>query len=83
MILFVFQCAENNKLSWNKLKTCADGIEGTNLLRQYGEITQKANVEFVPYILFNDVYNKTVSDNARDSFVKTVCEMFTQKPSGC
>lgn len=70
-------------MSWNKIKACAESDEATNLMVQYGKRTEESNVRFVPHILFNDVYNETVSDKARDSFVQVVCGLFTEKPTGC
>lgn len=82
-ILFHFQCAEQTKLSWDKLKSCVQGDEGDNLLLHYGEITKKADVHYVPHIVFNDVLNRTLENKARGNFVAVACDLLIQKPSVC
>lgn len=76
---FPLQCAETNKLSWNKLKACVEGDEGRNLLLEYGKATEDAEVMYVPHILLNDIK----SEKAQNNFLEAVCELFTEKPSGC
>lgn len=65
------------------MKACISSENVTNLMIEFGNRTEKAGVKYVPYILFNDVYNKTVENQARDNFLETVCEMFGEKPTGC
>ncbi|KAJ8962107.1 hypothetical protein NQ318_018061 [Aromia moschata] len=79
------KCANKNKLSWRTIKTCANGEEGKQLLAHFGDITGKLNppLEYVPHILFNGVYQESTEDAARDDFLKTVCNMFNEKPEGC
>ncbi|KAJ8983275.1 hypothetical protein NQ317_010525 [Molorchus minor] len=79
------KCANKNKMSWRTVKDCANGERGNELFVYFGEITSKLNppLDYVPYILFNDVHNKTVEEAAREDFLTTVCSLYQEKPIGC
>ncbi|XP_018572782.1 gamma-interferon-inducible lysosomal thiol reductase [Anoplophora glabripennis] len=79
------KCAYKKELSWETIKRCANGEEGDELFAHYGDVTDSLypSLEYVPHILFNDKDNQTLEDSARDNFVKTVCAIFTDRPSGC
>lgn len=65
------------------MKGCATDKEANYLIIHYGERTAEAKVRYVPHIIFNDVVNDTLEEMARENFVEVICDLFTEKPSGC
>lgn len=57
--------------------------EATKLMVRYSEITEKAKIQYVPHILFNDVFNKTLENLSRGNFVGSVCSQLAEKPPVC
>ncbi|CAH1153261.1 unnamed protein product [Phaedon cochleariae] len=79
------KCAEKNKLSWTDIKLCMNGEQVNEIMEKMGNKTNnlEPKMMYVPYILFNDIHDDDVEDEARENFLKTVCKMFKNKPPGC
>lgn len=80
---FCSQCAYRYNLSWEKLKGCAEGEHANNLLQNFSQIVENDQIDSVPSILFNDVYNETLDEHARDDFIAVICNLFDEKPDAC
>lgn len=78
-----FQCAKQFNLSWDTLKSCANGDEGEKIFLQYGEMTRNAEVNYTPFITYNGVHDTKIEDNITDNFVGTACSLLKNKPDVC
>lgn len=63
----------------NDVKNCAKGARGQELLVQYGEKSERANFQYVPYVLINgEEWKGEVED-----FMNDVCSAFNSPPKPC
>ena len=79
-------CAEELEVDYDAIQKCADGAEGVELHYDYGQRTDKFKPahEWVPWILFNEIYNKEDMDHAQDDLLTVVCKYLNDpKPSSC
>ncbi|CAH0553509.1 unnamed protein product [Brassicogethes aeneus] len=78
-------CCKKYDIPWRPIKRCIKGDRGDRLLNEFGSITDKLEPKLthVPTITINNVYNTTIDEDSRSSLLKTVCNFFVEKPTGC
>ncbi|XP_060809202.1 GILT-like protein 1 isoform X2 [Amyelois transitella] len=69
----------------NKLKNCAGGDQGDNLLASYGDKTDAVfrPLSFVPTVIINEKFDQAVQDEAFKDLKSVVCRVAVNKPSVC
>ncbi|KAG6461510.1 GILT-like protein 1 isoform X2 [Manduca sexta] len=69
----------------SKLKRCASGEQGDNLLASYGDKTDSVMrpLGFVPTIIINEKFNQSIQDEAFNNLKEVVCRVSPSKPSVC
>ncbi|KAJ2938634.1 hypothetical protein O0L34_g11962 [Tuta absoluta] len=69
----------------DKLKRCAGGEQGDNLLASYGDKSDSVQrpLGFVPTIVINEKFDQTTQDEAFSDLKKVVCRVATNTPAGC
>jgi hypothetical protein len=57
-----FQCAEEHGVRWKLVAECAAGVEGDELLKHHGDVTNALHprVSFIPTILLDQVILRQV-----------------------
>lgn len=70
------ECAQELKMEFSALETCATGEEGTMELAHYGVVTAalSPNLTSVPEVTFNDVYSKEKHDLAMTNLKAALCK---------
>ncbi|CAK1587408.1 unnamed protein product [Parnassius mnemosyne] len=80
-------CLEQVKKLSNsdKIKRCASGEMGDNLLASYGDKTDliQRPLSFVPTVVINEKYDQAVQDEAMNNLKAVVCRVSINKPSSC
>jgi len=78
-------CAKKVGVSYPKLKACADSDTGNHLHYLNGVQTSKLQPphEWVPWILFNNTYNKEDMEQAQEDVISVLCKYLNPKPSQC
>ncbi|XP_045505981.1 gamma-interferon-inducible lysosomal thiol reductase-like isoform X2 [Colias croceus] len=80
-------CLEQMKKSaeTSKLKKCASGEQGDNLLASYGDKsdTVQRPLSFVPTVVINEKFDQAVQDEAIKDLKAVVCRVATNKPASC
>lgn len=79
-------CAEELEVDYDTIEECAEGPEGTRLHYELGKRTDKLQPphEYVPWILFNGIYNKEDMDHAQDDLLTVICKYLDDpKPDAC
>ncbi|XP_072938017.1 GILT-like protein 2 [Epargyreus clarus] len=71
------ECGESMKIDADPIKACAKGDKGAKLLKHYGDESQKAHFQYVPYILVNG------KESNGSNFMKDVCAAFADPPPPC
>ncbi|CAH1108979.1 unnamed protein product [Psylliodes chrysocephalus] len=80
------KCARKNKVSWTDIKACINSDQGDTFIYEIYNTTKALTpkLNWVPHIRFNDVFNRTAEQAARENLLHTVCEKYeTKKPDGC
>ncbi|CAB3250889.1 unnamed protein product [Arctia plantaginis] len=75
-----------NKISESsKIKKCASGDQGSDLLAAYGNKTDQVSrpLSFVPTIIINEKFDQTTQDEAFSNLKSVVCRVAAKKPSNC
>ncbi|KAI5634287.1 gamma interferon inducible lysosomal thiol reductase (GILT) domain-containing protein [Phthorimaea operculella] len=69
----------------DKLKRCAGGEQGDNLLASYGDKSDSVQrpLGFVPTIVINEKFDQAIQDEAFSDLKKVVCRVATNKPAAC
>ncbi|XP_075989188.1 GILT-like protein 1 isoform X2 [Anticarsia gemmatalis] len=69
----------------SKLKRCASGDQGDNLLATYGDKTDNVMrpLSFVPTVIINEKFDQTTQDEAFSNLKAAVCRVAPVKPSNC
>ncbi|XP_013134813.1 PREDICTED: gamma-interferon-inducible lysosomal thiol reductase-like [Papilio polytes] len=70
-------CGTELNVDSNKIKECAKGNKGDELLKYYGDESKKANFHYVPYILVQGRVND------RGDLIKDICSVFVNPPPPC
>ncbi|TMW51357.1 hypothetical protein DOY81_003540 [Sarcophaga bullata] len=76
------RCArENNINTWENIQQCANSSEGNQLLMRHGQATMNFQNPLlsVPTVVFDNKYEKSVSERAQDDFVGVLCS-YVAKP---
>lgn len=77
-------CAVANAVDWEPIQRCAGGVEGSELLKKYGEMTARLSprVSFIPTVTLNGLQG--VQGKILKDLVKEVCNAYQEdKPVGC
>lgn len=79
------ECATRLGLTASEILECSEGPEGNKLLAKLGDKQNKLKptLQFVPWIIFNDKYDNKTQNEAMDNFLKTACDLLSDKPDGC
>ncbi|RXG73041.1 hypothetical protein Avbf_02823 [Armadillidium vulgare] len=80
------QCSNQVGLSPDVLIGCANSTEGENLLHDVGVVQgqQDPEVNYVPWIIINDVHGTITEDEARANLKYLVCHTYEgELPEGC
>ncbi|CAK1554467.1 unnamed protein product [Leptosia nina] len=69
----------------DKLKKCAAGEQGDNLLAAYGDKTDTVQrpLSFVPTVIINEKFDQAIQDEAFKDLKAVVCRVSTNKPATC
>ncbi|XP_045782147.1 gamma-interferon-inducible lysosomal thiol reductase-like isoform X1 [Maniola jurtina] len=69
----------------DKLKRCADGEQGDNLLATFGDKTDAVArpLGFVPTIIINEKFDQALQDETQTDLKGVVCRLSPTKPSSC
>ncbi|XP_045457113.1 GILT-like protein 1 [Melitaea cinxia] len=69
----------------SKLKQCADGEQGDNLLAAYGDKSDSLQrpLSFVPTIVINEKFDQAIQDEAYTNLKAVVCRLSPNKSSNC
>ncbi|XP_030767571.1 gamma-interferon-inducible lysosomal thiol reductase-like [Sitophilus oryzae] len=70
-------------ISWDTVKTCIEGEESTNLLKDIYDIAVAYGRTYVPYLIFNEQHDQDLENKARGDFVAAVCSLLTSPPAVC
>jgi interferon gamma-inducible protein 30 len=76
-------CADQNGLDKRKIKSCADGAQGKDLMRESLKRAQAANAQGSPTIvLAGEPYN---GGRGKNDFMRAICDKFPagKKPDAC
>lgn len=81
------RCARDNHISvWESIQQCANSTEGSQLLKQHGDATNRFQMPLltVPTVVFNEQYDAKVNERAMDNFVGTLCKYVSMpQPKTC
>lgn len=81
------RCAHENHINnWEVIAQCANSTEGSNLLKQNGELTKafQPELQSVPTVTFNHQFDKEVQAMALTNFRSVICTFFSiPKPQLC
>ncbi|XP_045489747.1 gamma-interferon-inducible lysosomal thiol reductase isoform X1 [Pieris rapae] len=69
----------------DKLKKCAAGEQGDNLLAAYGDKTDVVQrpLSFVPTVIINEKFDQAIQDEAIKDLKSVVCRVAINKPASC
>nr|AXF48737.1 odorant-binding protein OBP40 [Lobesia botrana] len=75
----------NKQAESTKLKGCASGNQGDNLLASYGDKSDSVQrpLSFVPTIVINERFDQAIQDEAFTNLKAVVCRVAPTKPSVC
>lgn len=80
------QCAEKHGIDFAPIQQCFQSTEGQHLLHDVG-VKQNAaapNLNYVPWIMINDVYSGNQQTEAETNLKKVVCDTYEgEKPAAC
>ncbi|CAH2062073.1 unnamed protein product, partial [Iphiclides podalirius] len=80
-------CLEQVKRSnsSDKMKNCASGAAGDQLLASYGDKTDLVQrpLSFVPTVIVNEKFDQAVQDEAVNDLKAVVCRVAVNKPAAC
>jgi len=71
------RCARENQISvWENIEQCANSTEGSQLLKQHGDATNRFQMplQSVPTVVFNQKYDVKVNERAMNNFLGTLCK---------
>lgn len=70
------ECAQNNNISWDPIKNCANGATGDDYLAAYGDQTHghDINISFVPTVMYNNQYDDKLQWESLRNFKNVVCK---------
>ncbi|XP_063824352.1 GILT-like protein 2 [Ostrinia nubilalis] len=71
------KCGEKMNINASPIKDCAKSQKGTDLLVHYGEESEKAGFQYVPYVLLNG------EEWRGESLLNDVCATFKNPPEPC
>jgi hypothetical protein len=76
------KCAEQNGMDKGRIRSCAEGAEGKDLLRESMKKSQAANAQGSPTILLAGAQYQ--GGRAKTDFMRAICEKITtNKPATC
>ncbi|XP_045530544.1 gamma-interferon-inducible lysosomal thiol reductase-like isoform X1 [Pieris brassicae] len=69
----------------DKLKKCAAGEQGDNLLAAYGDKSDAVQrpLSFVPTVIINEKFDQALQDEAIKDLKSVVCRVAINKPASC
>ncbi|XP_059620902.1 GILT-like protein 1 [Phlebotomus argentipes] len=78
-------CAASSHVNWRNVEECYDGRLGTKLQLEAEELTNAVlpKTNFVPTIVYNHVFDKTLHERSLREFRTVVCEMLKYEFSAC
>ncbi|RXG73040.1 Gamma-interferon-inducible-lysosomal thiol reductase [Armadillidium vulgare] len=79
-------CSELVKISPDVITGCANSTEGENLLHEVGvyQGQQDPAVEYVPWVIINDIYSRITDTEARSNLKSLVCRTYEgELPEEC
>lgn len=79
------KCAAGSNLNWKALSMCRDSAEGANLQLQ-AEQLQKRLIDypdFVPTIVLNQQFSKSLQNRLIRNFKKTICGLIESSSEVC
>jgi len=80
------ECAMMANMKEEMIRSCAEGMSGSEFLAEYGNKTHDLNppLTSVPTVVFNDKFMKSDSDMAVSDFRKALCSRISgTKPAEC
>lgn len=80
------RCGEENEIkNWKNIHECANSTEGSNLLKQNGQLTEALNpaLTSVPTILFRNHYEHDAQAKSLVSFRDALCKEISPMPAEC
>lgn len=78
-------CADQLEINWESIEQCANSTQGSNLLRNYGDETNKLQkpLASVPTVAFRQTLDPDVQKLAVDNFRAALCKNLSPAPMEC
>jgi len=79
------KCAQKLQIDFTSVQSCISSGEGDKLMYNYGLQTESLNPphQYVPWILFNGIFNEDDNDKAGTDLVRVICSKLHQAPDEC
>jgi len=80
------KCAEEAGVSYTEIEDCFNSVRGQQLLHEVGVVQNQLDptLNYVPWILINDVFTDDQLDAAQKDLKKVVCDAYQgAKPEQC
>lgn len=81
----MLQCANQANIPWNFIAYCRDTrtAEHLTVLNGFKTFNVTPQINYIPTIIFDNVYNQKYQDDAERNFFNTACSLFKIKPVEC
>ncbi|KAL4702958.1 hypothetical protein ACJJTC_008736 [Scirpophaga incertulas] len=74
------KCADLQNIKSQTIKDCAKSQKGADLVKRYGEKSNKITYEYIPYVIINgEVWNQ----ESNPDFMVAVCGVYNIPPAPC
>lgn len=78
-------CARRSSVDYSSILNCANGPDGNEYMHEMAAATRSLNppLNFVPWIVVNDVFSDAVQRQALDDLAGVICTFYKGRTSAC